>query len=287
MIDMHKFGAVAFSDGHKSIQSTGLVLRALEYAKTFDGLVIQHPKDISLQGNHMIHESTTSVSLGLPGIPSEAESIMLKRDLDLVNYSKSKICIHNISTKESCQILKKAAKKVKESIIYSSVPVMNLIHTVEELDTFNPLLKVLPPLRSQEDKKALLKAVKADVIDYISSNHRPVDPEHKDLEFFRASFGASTLDTVFSSLLTYAMDELGINTIIDKIAHGPRRVLDLSPNKIEKGSRADLCIFDPSLEYELSSSNIHSKSKNNPYIGGKLKGKVIASVLGDNITLNP
>ena len=285
LVDMHKFGAVAFSDGIKSIQDTGLLLRALEYVKTFDGIVVQHPRDNALQGTHMIHESPTGVTLGLPGIPTEAETIMLKRDLDLVNYAKSKLCVYNISSKQAYGILKKSKKHIKEATVFSTVPVMNLIHSVEELETFNPLFKVLPPLRSQEDRKALVKGLKTGIIDAISSNHRPVDPEHKDLEFFRSSFGASTLDTCFASLVTHLIDELGINCIVDKLAYGPRHILGLSPNKIEEGQSADLCIFDPSLEYELSSSKIRSKSKNNPYIGGKLRGKVIATILGDKITL--
>lgn len=285
LIDMVKFGAVAFSDGKNSIQDTGLMLRALEYSKAFGGIVIQQARENALHGSHMIHESETSVSLGLPGIPSQAETIMLKRDLDLVEYAESKICMHNISSKQACTILKRSRKRIQSAEVFSTVPVMNLIHTVEELKSFNPVLKVLPPLRSKDDRKALIKALKTNVIDAISSNHRPVDPEHKDLEFFRAAFGASTIDTTFSSLVTYLGDDLGINCIIDKLAHGPRRILGLNPNKIEEGAAADLCVFDPSLENPVSSSNIRSKSKNNPYIGVDLKGKVLATILGDNISL--
>ncbi len=285
MIDMHEYGAIAFSDGIKSIQDTGLLLRALEYVKTFDGIIIQQPRDNALQSTHMIHESPTSVSLGLPGIPPEAETIMLKRDLDLVNYTDSKICVHNISSKQAYGILKKSKKRIDDGKVFATVPVMNVIHTVKELEQFNPAYKVIPPLRSEEDRKGLIKGLKMGVLDAISSNHRPVDPEHKDLEFFRSSFGASTLDTCFSSLLTYTIDELGINVIIDKLAHGPRRILGLRPNKIAEGERADLCIFDPSLDFEVSSSNIQSKSKNNPYIGRKLKGRVLGTILGDHISL--
>ena len=285
MIDMHAHGAIAFTDGFQSIQDTGLLLRALEYVKTFDGLIIQHPCESALQGSRMIHESKTSVALGLPGIPSQAETIMLRRDIELAQYSDSKICLHNISTKDGCAVLKKAIKNNDSATIYSSVAVMNLLHSVEELETFNPLLKVLPPLRSIEDRKALIKAVNSGVIDYISSNHQPVDPEHKDLEFFRSSFGASTIDTTFASLLTLSQGALSLNVIIDKLAHGPRKVLGLSPNKIQVGELADLCIFDPTTEYEVSSSNIRSKSKNNPYLGQKLTGAVLATMLGNDVNI--
>ena len=282
MVDMNRHGAVAFTDGFRSIQDPGLLLRALEYVKTFNGLIIQHPCENSLRGSRMIHESQTSVSLGLPGIPSQAESIMLRRDLELTQYSNSKICLHNISTKEGCSILKKASKTQDKGTVYSSVAVMNLIHSVEELETFNPLLKVLPPLRSKEDRKALTKAVKTGVIDFISSNHQPVDPEHKDLEFFRSSFGSSTIDTTFSSLLSLTRGELDVNIIVEMLSYGPRKVLGLSPKKIQVGEEVDLCLFDPTLEYEVSSSNIHSKSKNNPYIGQRLSGKVIGTMLGNS-----
>ncbi len=286
LIDMHHFGAIAFSDGHKSIQDTGLTLRALEYVKTFNGLIIQQPRENALQANHMIHESSTSVQLGLPGIPVQAETIMLKRDLDLVQYSNSSICFHNISSKASCSILKKSRKKAEDTSVFTTAAAMNLIHSVEELESFNPLLKVLPPIRSSEDRDALIKAIKTGVIDAIVSNHRPVDPEHKDLEFFRSSFGASTIDTVFSTLTTHLLEELGINCIVDKLAYGPRRILGISPPKIEEGADADLCIFDPSLENELNLSNIHSKSKNNPYIGTLLQGKVLATINGNHLTIN-
>ena len=274
LIDMHKNGAIAFSDGSKSIQDTGLVLRALQYSKSINKVIIQHPNDKALSKDTYMHEGSISTSLGLPGNPSESEVLMVKRDLDLSKYAEAPICLHNISTKGSVDVIKKAKKDGIK--IYCSTTCMNLNHTDESLSNFDPIYKVQPPLRSKEDKKSLIKAINKDIIDYISSNHQPVELEHKDLEFFRSSFGASTLDTVFSSLYTKTEAAISLNKLVEKLTVGPRNVLGIDIPKIEEGAIADLCVFDPSLNWVPSMSNIYSKSKNNPYLGEELQGKIIA-----------
>lgn len=274
ILDMHEHGAVAFSDGNKSIQNTGLLLRALQYSKKIKTPIIQFSDEQVLSKDTFMHEGATSTSLGLPGMPSDAETIMVKRDIDLAKYAESDICLHNISCKDSIASIEEANKKRKR--IYSSVPAMNLIHIDEELHDFDTNLKVIPPLRSKKDRKALIKAVNTDKIDFISSNHQPIDLEHKDLEFLRSSFGASTLDTVFSSLLTYTLKDVSISKLVDKLAYGSRKVLSLSIPKIEVGEIADMVVFDPSSTWEVTTSSIFSKSKNNPYIGETLNGVVHA-----------
>lgn len=274
MLDMHQQGAVAFSDGNHSVQDTGLTLRALQYTKTINKTVIQHPNNTVLSKGTSMHEGEVSTSLGLPGNPRESEIIMAKRDIDLAKYADAPLCLHNISTAELTDIIKKAKKK--SNGISASVAVMNLLHTDDELKDFDPMYKVHPPIRESSDRRKLLKAVNNDVVDFISSNHRPMDPENKDLEFFRSAYGASTIETTFSSLLAFAGDTLSLSKIIEKLAYGPRRILDLVIPSIQEGEIANLCIFDPVSERKVNLSNLYSKSKNNPYIGQKLKGNVIA-----------
>lgn len=274
ILDMHEHGAIAFSDGNQSIQNTGLLLRALQYAKKINTPIIQCSEEQALSKDTCMHEGATSTSLGLAGMPSDAEAIMVKRDIDLAKYAEADICLHNISSKEAVQSVKDANKKGK--FVYASVPAMNLIHIDEELHDFDTNLKVIPPVRAKKDRKALVKAVNTDRIDFIASNHQPVDLEHKDLEFLRSSFGASTLDTVFSSLLTYLAEEISLSKLIDKLSYGSRKVLGLPIPKIEIGEVADLVVFDPSSSWEVTTSTIFSKSKNNPYIGKTLNGIVHA-----------
>jgi dihydroorotase len=274
MMDMHHHGAIAFSDGMKSIQDTGLLLRTLLYTKATNSLVIHHPEDNALTSDAQMHEGQVSTSLGLSGNPEESEIIMVKRDIDLSNYAESKICLHNISSGSSIELIKKA--KAKKNHLFCSVPFMNLLHSDEDLREFNTKFKVNPPLRTHHDKKLLIKGIINNTIDYIASNHTPIDLEHKDLEFYRSSFGASTLDTVFSSLLTVSDDKMTLNKIIEKLAYGSRHVLGISIPKIEENELAELCVFDPTLKWTVSSSKIFSKSKNNPYIGGELQGKILA-----------
>ena len=282
MLDMHHHGAVAFSDGNKSIQDTGLLLRALQYSKAIKSIVIQHPNDAGLSSGSMMHEGIVSTSLGMTGSPEEAEVIMVKRDIDLAIYADAPLCLHNLSVAESVNLIKNA----KSDQLFASVSAMNLIHTDEDLKTFNPVYKVKPVLRSKRDKSALIRGINNDHIDYISSNHVPKDPESKDLEFFRSAYGASTLDTVFSSLLTYVGDQIAIHKLVEKLAYGSRKVLDLAIPKIEVDKEAELCVFDPSTKWTVNQSNILSKSKNNPYIGRELQGKILATFNNNYVQLN-
>lgn len=285
MLDMNEHGAVAFSDGHKSIQDTGLLLRALQYSLSINKKIIQHPNEYALSQETMMHEGYTSTSLGLPGNPVESEIIMIKRDIELAKYANAPICIHNISSAESIKFITK--ERAKGIQISTSVGVMNLIHHDEALKNFDAVYKVQPPLRSLSDKKVLIRSVINDEIQYISSNHKPIDLENKDLEFFRSAIGASTLDTVFASLNNFLGEQMNLSIIVKKLAYGSRQALGLKIPVIEEGQKANLCLFDPSSTWTITSSNILSKSKNNPYIGQTLTGKIIGVMNNNELFLSP
>ena len=274
MFDMHTAGAVAFSEGKNSLVHSGVLMRALQYIQPFNGLVINHPQDATMSEGGQMHEGRMSTMLGLRGIPAIAEELMLHRDIELCAYTNGRLLAHNISTKRSVQLVREAKNKGLQ--ISASVAVMNLSLSDEALVGFDSNLKVSPPLRGIEDIKALKKGLKDGTIDVITSNHVPLDEESKNLEFPYAAFGAVGLDATFAIANTYA--GLSTETLINTLAYHPRTVLNLDIPAIEVGAIANLCFFNPDTTWTFSSSDNHSKSKNTPWIGTKLRGKILGIV---------
>ncbi len=283
MYDMEAAGAVAFSDGANPISDSGMMMRALQYVKPFEGLVINHPQDETTAHSGMMHEGVMSTSLGMKGIPSLSEELMIIRDIYLAEYTDSKLHIHNVSTAKSVRLIK-AAKKKKIKIT-ASVAALNLAYTDEALHEFDSNLKVLPPLREESDIKAIKKGLKDGTIDCITSNHRPWHIEAKDLEFPYAEFGAIGLETTFGLVQKCLEDNLSLTDLIDKLSYSPRRILGLKSPTIKKGMKANLTIFIPSSNYIFEEKNIYSKSKNTPLIGKELKGKIIGVVNNDSVRI--
>ncbi len=279
MYDMRKAGAVAFSDGKKPIQDSGLMMRALQYVQPFDGVIINQPLDNNVAQGGQLHEGKVSTSLGLRGIPSMAEELIVQRDIYLSEYTDSKLHLLNISTAESVRLVRLAKKKGLK--VTASVAALNLAFTDQELNDFDSNFKVLPPLRSEKDRKALIEGLKDGTIDCITSNHTPLEAELKSLEFLYADFGAIGLQTAFSTVCR-AMDNEQLPTFIaEKMAYGPRRVLGLTIPEVSVGSRAEFTLYDPSGKWSLEPEKIQSKSKNSPLIHQTMQGKVVAVVVGN------
>ena len=277
MVDLHHAGAIAFSDGMHSVQNNGMLMRALEYVKSFDGLIINHPHDESIARNGMVHEGAISTSLGISGIADMAESIQVERDLSLRNYTNSRIFIHNISSADSVAKIR-AAKAIQKKNISSSVPYMNLIFNDQEIENFDPNFKVLPPLREESDRLTLIEGLKDGTIDCITSNHKPVDAESKELNFARSSYGAIGLETCFAALNKQLRKSITINKLINVLAYRSRESLGIPIPKIEVGESANFTIFDQDLEWTYTRKSIRSKSSNSPFINQEMKGKVLAVV---------
>lgn len=273
-IDLHTAGAIAFADGNKSIQKSGLIMRALQYVKTFDGLIIHHPSDHSLDNGNHINEGASSIQMGMKGAPNIAETIMLTRDLELNAYSESKLAIHNISTAESIDIITQA--KNDQSTTFVGIPFINLVKTEEDILGFESNLKVNPPLRHPSDKKALIDAVNTGKIDYISSNHRPLEEEVKKLEFGFAAHGMIGLQTAFAAL--NGGGEIPLENIVKCLTDGPRKVLGLDNHSIETGQKARLTIFDPTKKWTYNIESKKSLSENSPYLGQEMTGLVIKTI---------
>jgi dihydroorotase len=276
MLDMRAAGAIAFSDGRRTIQDAGLMLRGLQYAKIFDGLVFNRPNDKSTSPHGQMHEGVMSTSLGLPGIPSMAEEMMVQRDLHLVRYADSRLHFHNLSAARSVALVRQA--KEQGLRVTASVAALNLCFSDEILRGFDTNFKVMPPLREAEDIAALLEGLKDGTIDFITSNHAPIDEEGKNLEFAYADFGAIGLETTFGLINQFLHNQFTINDLVCFLAENSRRILDVPLPKIAEGELANLTIFDPSKEWTFTAKDIRSKSKNSPVIGDILRGSVLGVV---------
>jgi len=280
LYDMHTAGAVAFSDGVHAVQDAGLLLRALEYARAFNGLVMNTPHHKTIAAGGQMHEGLVSTQLGLKGISSLSETLMVQRDLSLLEYAESRLHLHLISAAQSVQMIR-AAKRAGLPVT-ASVAIANLCFTDEKLSGFESNWKIKPPLREQADREALTEGLLDGTIDFICSNHTPWDEEAKNLEFPYAEFGMIGLETLFSLCRTYLADHLPLPLLIEKIAIAPRRILGLPVPVLEPGAPADVTIFNPDATWVFTDKSIVSKSKNTPLAGEILKGKVVMTVSSAN-----
>ena len=272
MHDMHQSGAVGFSNGRQPISDTGIMLLALQYVKTFNGVVLNRPHDARLSPGGQIHESEVSASLGMKGIPTISEQLMLERDLRLLEYAGSRLHVFGISSRIAVQLIRAAQRRDKQ--LSASVPALNLLMTDRSLTDFNTNLKVMPPLRTLSDRSALIRGIRDGVISSIVSNHEPYEEELKDLEFARAEFGISGIQTTFSTARTALKDEVELEDMIRCLTDGPRQILNLASNPVSQGNVAELTFFDPDAEWEPDEDRWHSTSENNPFFGKPLTGKV-------------
>lgn len=283
MVDMHSAGAVGFTDGLKTIEKSGLLLRALQYVKHFNGIVIHHPDDPSLANENLIHEGEISTSLGMKGSPSLSENLTVYRDIKLQEYAESRLCMHLISTKEGTDLVKNA-KKITQNLV-AGVAYLNLVKTHSDLSSFDSSLKVKPLLRDSKDQKSLKRAVMNGTIDYIASNHVPLEVEKKHLEYPYAAHGAIGLETCFAALCTNEAKDLDLENIVHKLSIGPREALGLEVPQFTKGEKAKITIFDPSIKWTYQESDIQSLSSNSPFINAEFNGKVVATFNGPKTSL--
>ncbi len=273
LYDMHKAGAIAFSDGSQPVQDASLLLRALQYAKAFDGLIINQPHHRTLAGGGQMHEGLTSTMLGLKGLPALAEEIAVQRDLSLLEYAEGRLHLHLISTRKSVAMVR--AAKAAGLPVTCSVAVANLCFTDEKLIDFDAHWKVLPPLRSQSDAEALTEGVLDGTIDLICSNHAPWDVESKNLEFTYADFGMIGLETAFSLYATHLADRIPLSKWIDCCAIRPRKLLGLPMPTLAVGQPVELTLFDPAAEWTLTPADLRSRSANTPLLGAVLRGRAL------------
>ena len=267
LIDMKNAGAIAFGDYNKNIENANLLKIALQYTQDFNAIVITFCQDNAIAGKGLVNEGIVSTMLGLSGIPALAEELIVARNLFILEYTGGKMHILTVSTAKSVQLVRKA--KEKGLHVTCSVAVHNLVFNDSKIDGFDTRFKVLPPLRTELDRKELIAAVLDNTIDCITSDHNPIDIENKKLEFDKAKYGTIGLESTFGSLQKI----LPTNVIIQKLTCG-RKIFNLPESTINIGQEANITIFNPSETGVFTLQNILSKSKNSAFLNHEIQGKV-------------
>lgn len=280
LYDMQQSGAIAFGDYNKPIENDNLMKIALLYAQNFNGLVLSFPKNNAIAGEGIANEGINSTRLGLKGIPALAEHIQIARDLFLLEYTGGKLHIPTISTTKSVTLIKEAKKKGLK--VTCSVAAHHLVLTDDELYGFDSNFKTNPPLRTKEDIKTLQKGVKSGDIDVITSDHNPIDIEHKKVEFSEAKDGLIGLESAFGAVNSV----LDLEDFISCFTTKPKEIFGIENHSIQEGNIADISLFNPELATIFSEENILSTSKNSAFINKKLKGKVYGIFANNQLIIN-
>ena len=278
LFDMTSAGAVAFYDYQQPIDNPNLMKLALQYASNFGGLVCSFPQESKITGLGVMNENVTSTSLGLKGNPALAEELQIARDLFILEYTEGKLHIPTISTAKSVELIR-AAKQNKLDVT-CSVAIHNLIFTDEHLIEFDTRFKVLPPLRTQTDMDALIAGVKDGTIDMVTSDHNPLDIEHKKVEFDYAKYGTIGLESAFGALNSI----FTVKKTVELLTRGKER-FQVKSTSISIGNKANLALFDPNKTITFSSKNIISTSKNSMFLDQELKGTVHGIISNNQLIL--
>jgi len=285
MFDMFSSGAVAFTDDKKPVQDTGLMLRAMLYAKNFGARIISFASELSLTANGKMNEGVTGTMLGLKMLPSIAEEIMVTRDLYLAEYAQTQVHFATLSAKRSVELIRAARKKKINVTTEVAAHQLALDETV--LTEFDTNYKVFPPLRNKEDKEALINGLKDGTIDVICSDHSPEDIESKQREFDHAAFGIIGLETTYAVANTVLKNILSTEEIVNKISINPRKILNIPVPSVEEKQNANLTFFLPDLKWTFGEKHIRSRSKNTPFIGKEFIGKAIGIINKGQVVENP
>jgi len=282
---LSKKGIIGFTDATKTVQNAEMMSRIMNYASDIDVLVMQHPEDHELSKDRCISEGEVSTRLGLQGIPYIAEKIIIERDLSLLEEYPCRYHISQLSSSKSVEVIKKYKKNgLKFS---AGVSINNLSLNENDIGDFKTFMKISPPLRKEDDRKALIQGIKDGLIDVIVSDHKPEDEESKRLPFAQAAEGSIGIETLLSlALELYHNESLPLKKIIETITCNPAKILKINKGTLKKGSDADLCVFDLDQPWMVDVSKLKSKSKNAAIENRKLQGKVLMTYLKGESVFN-
>ena len=271
-------------DLHTGKQSQSLSVKALQYVKSFDGTVIQIPDDKSIGANGLMNEGIISTQLGLPGKPAIAEELMVARDIKLARYTDSKLHFTGIASAKSLEYIRRA--KDGGINVTCSVSPQHLYFTENDLRDYDTNLKLNPPLRTETDRLALIKAVADGTVDCIASHHFPQNQDGKICEFEYAKEGMIGLESLFGVLRSVINTQWSIEEYVNFLSINPRRIFGIAVPEIKEGAAACLTLFNTDEEYVFDEKMIRSKSKNSAFTGKKLKGRVAGIINKGKVELN-
>ena len=275
-------GIIGFTDVVKTVQNTETMSKIMNYAADLGVLIMQHAEDLELSKNGCINEGEVSTRLGLEGISYIAEKIILERDLSLLNEFPCRYHVNQISSKESLEVIKQNKEIGKKFTV--GVSINNLSLNENDIGDFKTFLKLSPPLRSEDDRIALVNGVKSGLIDVIVSDHTPEDEESKRLPFAQAATGSIGVETLLSlALEMYHNESLPLKRIIETLTINPAKILKINKGSLKTGNDADICIFDLNKPWVVKADDLKSKSKNTAIEDRKLQGKVIMTFLNGNL----
>jgi dihydroorotase len=286
MLELVEQGAVAISDDGSPVMSAEIMRRALEYSKMMNIPVIGHEEDLTMTMNGHMHEGFVSTRLGLGGIPSVAEEIMIARDIMLADYTGGRFHVAHISTKGSVELVRHA--KARGIKVTAEATPHHFSLTDEAVREYDTRSKMHPPLREESDRVAIIEGLKDGTIDTIATDHAPHSFEEKEAEFIHAPFGIIGCETAMGLSLTKLLHSgiIDLYSLVQKFVENPCQILDKEPPKIVKGHKANLTIFDPEMEWQVDVKKILSKSMNSPFLGWKLKGKPFGVINNNQILLS-
>ncbi len=283
--ELKNAGAIGISDDGKPVENPGLMRKAMMYASMFDALILSHCEEKSLVGDGVMNEGYWATYMGLKGIPNSSEELMVAREAMLAEETGAAVHICHVSTKGSVEIVRQAKKRGVKITCETCPHYFSL--TDEAVNGFNTYAKMNPPLRTQEDVDAIIEGIKDGTIDAIATDHAPHHEDEKNLEFDYAANGIVGFETAFSLGMTYLVKpgHITVNKLIEVMSANPAKILGIGRGQIGKDMPADIVIFDPGKEYEVDITKFRSKSKNSPYNGYKLTGKIVHTIVGGNVVV--
>jgi dihydroorotase len=277
MAALQRAGCVAVGNAERPLGHTGIARLALEYAATFDLLVMLRPEDQALAAGGCVHEGMVATRLGLPGIPSAAETVAVARDLALAQHCGARIHFNRLSAAEAIRMV--TAARTDGTRVTADVAIHQLHLTEQDIDGFNAEAHVSPPLRTLADRDALRRAVARGEIQVICSDHQPHEPDAKARPLPETLPGISGLETLLPLGLRLVEEGVfGLPDLIERLTWGPARILGLDLGRIQPGSIADLCIFDPDAHWQLEPHSMSSAGRNTPFSGWEFRGRVTHTI---------